>query len=409
MDKKRIVITGIGVVSSIGIGKEAFWDSLFAGKSGIKPVTLFDTSKTRSKLAGEISDFDPVSILGPKGLRNLDRTTLLALSAAKLCLTDAKVQVTRENTDQIGVILGCTMGSIKSISDFDKEAISEGPYYVNPALFPNTVMNSPASQISIKFGLRALNTTISTGFTASLDSMIYAISCLRLGRAKMILAGGVEELCEPTFLGFYKMGALAGTREDKLEICAPFDKKRNGLVLGEGASILLLETMESAIERGAVIYAELKGVGSAFDPYRWNRYNLKAEGAAKSVEITLEDAGFSQKEIDYILTGANSTVDGDVMEARAIRKIFDGESQNIPVCPIKALIGECFSATSALEVASACGIFNSGKLPLVRIDEPDRRCLLRFDSDCNKEIERILLTSFSPMGTNSSMVLKKVL
>src|SRR3989338_3927769 len=325
----RIVITGIGVVSPIGIGKEAFWQGLKEGRSGIKPVTLFDTSTTLSKLAGEITDFKPEEILGPKGLRNLDRTTKLALCAAKLCLDDANFQVTEENTDDVGVVLGSTMGSVWSISEFDKEAIRNGPRAVNPALFSNTVINSPASQISIRFNIKGFNSTISSGFTSSLDALEYAGNFILMGRASTVLVGGVEELCEQTFKGFYKLEFLSASKNGGQELSAPFDRRRNGAVLGEGAAILLLERWDHAAKRGAHIYGVVEGSGHSFDQKSYNRYDLKAEGAKRAIIRALQNASKSPDDIDYIASSANSTLDGDVAEARALQFVLGGRKKDI--------------------------------------------------------------------------------
>ena len=334
--KKRIVITGIGVLAPNGIGKDAFWKALKDGVSGIKPVTLFDTSNLRTKLAGEISNFDPQSILGPKGLRNLDRTTLLVLCASKLALEDAglPVSVPEEDTDIYGVSLGSTMGSVWSISEFDKEALRSGPRAVNPALFPNTVINSPASHISIKLNIQGFNSTISTGFCSSLDAIYYAMNMINLYEYKVVLSGGVEELCEQTYKGFYKIGHLAGSRPGKEEINCPFDKRRNGIVMGEGACIVILEELEHAIDRKATIYAEVLGYGTAFDPKSKNIYSPKAEGASEAIEQCLEDAKLTQDGIDYICASADSTLDCDVMETRAVKNVFNGKAKEIPISSI---------------------------------------------------------------------------
>ncbi len=212
MKHKKIVIAGVGVVASNGIGKDAFWQALQEGKSGIKPVSLFDTDFMKSKLAGEVRDFDAKAYLGDKGLRLLDRATKLVNVAAKLALDDASFQVTEENTDRVGVVLGTTLGSVWSISEFDKTALKEGPRYVNPALFPNTVINSPASQISIRFKIKGFNTTISTGFTSAMDALKYACDFIKMGRADAVLVGGAEELCLQTYLGFYKLRFLSGSK-----------------------------------------------------------------------------------------------------------------------------------------------------------------------------------------------------
>lgn len=254
-ERRRVAITGIGVVAPNGIGKEAFWSHCFAGVSGIKPITLFDTSKYRCHLAGEVSHFEPEQYLGPKGLRTLDRTTLLSLVAAKLAIDDARLEITDDNRNDIGVVLGSTMGSVHSISEFDRVGLREGPRYVNPALFPNAVINSPASQVAIRFKLRGLNSTISTGFTASLDAISYAVDMLRLGRVTTLLVGGVEELCLETFLGFYKLGFLATSQNGHPPAYKPFAEDRCGALLGEGAVFVVLELLEDAAARGATIYA----------------------------------------------------------------------------------------------------------------------------------------------------------
>ncbi|MGE5174543.1 MAG: beta-ketoacyl synthase N-terminal-like domain-containing protein, partial [Betaproteobacteria bacterium] len=195
---KRIVITGIGVLSPIAIGRDAYWEGLFQGKTGFRPVTLFDTVPFHVNIAGEIGDFDPVSLLGKKGLRDLDRSTRLVCSAAKLALDDSRLNITEDNTHSIGVSIGTTFGSLHSISQFDRSGLVDGPRFVNPSHFPNTVINSPASQVSIRFKIKGFNTTMSTGFCASLDAVSYATDFIKLNRADVVLTGGVEELCEET-------------------------------------------------------------------------------------------------------------------------------------------------------------------------------------------------------------------
>lgn len=409
VDKKRIVITGIGVISSIGIGKEVFWNALFAGKSGIKPITLFDTSKTHSKLAGEVSNFDPIPILGPKGLRNLDRTTLLALSAAKLCLDDAKLELTEEVRDNLGVVLGTTMGSIKSISDFDLESLKEGPHYVNPALFSNTVINSPASQISVRFGARKLNATVSTGYTAGLDAIGYASDLIQLGRAEVLLVGGVEELCLQIFLGLYKLGVLSSSRDSRPELSCPFDKRRNGIVTGEGAAVFLIETLEHAMKRKAAPYAELSGHGTAFDPTQRNGYNLKGDGATRAIRLALEDSSITPKEVDAISASANSTLGCDVMETRAIKEVFEKRAYQLPVSALKSMTGENLSAHGALSVAAGIGSIQKKRLfQTVNYQEKDPRCDLDYvPYGKEQNVKRLLVNCFGPNGENTSLVLSK--
>ena len=407
---KRVVITGIGVLSSIGIGKDEFWKALKEGKSGIKPVTLFDISNLNTKLAGEISDFNPEAILGAKGLRNFDRSTKLVLSASKLALDDAHIAqpISEEETDIFGVSLGSTMGSVRSISEFDKEGLTGGPRSVNPALFSNTVINAPASQISIRFNIQGFNSTISTGFCASLDAIYYAMNMIELYEYKVVLSGGVEELCEQTYKGFHKIGHLAGSRPGKEEINCPFDKRRNGIMLGEGACIFILEELEHATSRGVHIYAEILGYGTSFDPKSKNIYSPKAEGATEAVRLCLEDAGLKTDDIDYISATANSTLDCDAMETTVIKNIFGERAGKIPASSIKSMTGETFSASGAVNMAGSLGVLERDFIPpTINYEKPDRRCGLDYVPNKSREskTDEILINSFSPTGSNSSLAI----
>ncbi len=357
MDKQRIVITGIGVVAPNGIGKEEFWRNCAAGVSGIKPITLFDTSRYRCHHAGEISNFQPEQYLGPKGLRNLDRTTLLALVAAKLAIEDAKFEITEQNTHDVGVVLGSTMGSVHSISTFDIESLREGPRYVNPALFPNTVINSPASHISIRFGIKGLNATIGNGFTASLNALEYAIDMLRLGRVKTIVVGGVEELCPETFAG------LAALRPET--------------VLGEGAGMFVIESEESAISRAAPAYGDILEVVSAFDPVAASRCRMTEEGATSTVYQALESSHTQPGLIDWISGWGEQSSE----EATVLADTLGSRATTAPRCSVRELVGECFSASGALQLAAALG------------------------RDDNKNTIG-LLCHFSPIGINVAAVLQ---
>jgi len=363
--RKRIVITGIGILASNGIGKDAFFSALRDGISGMKPVTLFDTTTVNTKLACEISDFDPKAILGKKGLRNLDRTTLLAMSASQLALEDAGLEfpVPEDITDLVGVSLGSTMGSVWSISEFDKTSLREGPRAPNPALFPNTVINSPASQISIKFNIKGFNSTISTGFCSSIDAISYAMNMMELYEYHTVLAGGVEELCEQTYKGFHKLGVLSGSRDNGEEINCPYDKRRNGIVLGEGAGIFVLETLDHALARSAKIYGEILGYGTSFDSKSDNICNPKATGAIESIKLALEDAQIAPQDIDFAIGSANSTLDCDVMETRAFRNVFGTNAKNIPITSIKSMVGETFSASGAMSITAGLCAINEGFLP----------------------------------------------
>jgi len=401
MDKRRIVITGIGVVAPNGIGKEEFLANCSAGVSGIKPITLFDVSKYRCKYAGEVSNFQPEQYLGPKGLRNLDRTTLLALVAAKLAIEDARLKIADANRDDIGVVLGSTMGSVHSISEFDKEGLREGPRYVNPAQFPNTVINSPASQVAIRFGLRGLNSTISTGFTASLDAIGYALDMLRLNRAKVLLVGGVEELCIQTFLGFYKLGFLATSQNGAPPRSAPFDAQSRGALLGEGCAFFVLESDGDAQERGATQYAEVVGYGTEFHPDSMYRYDPAAVGASHAIRHALEDADLEPDDIDQVSASANASKTGDAMEMAALRNVFGSRVETLLIQTVKLLLGESFSAAGSLQLAATIGT-------LARQSVPVAAGMKQRASSVSHEAggEFALVESLGPTGSSSAVVLR---
>jgi 3-oxoacyl-[acyl-carrier-protein] synthase II len=402
----------LGVLASTGIGKEEFWDGLKEGRSGMKPITLFDITTCRTRLGGEISDFKPEEILGQKGLRNLDRTTKLTLCAAQLALDDAgiKYPLTEAETDEFGVSLGSTMGSVWSISEFDKEALRNGPRSVNPALFPNTVMNSPASHINIRFNIQGFSSTISTGFCSSIDAIYYAMNMLELYDYKVVLAGGVEEMCEQTYKGFHKIGHLAGSRPGKTEVNCPYDKRRNGIMFGEGAIIVVLEELEHARKRNAKIYAEILGYGTCFDPKSRNIYSPKAEGATEAIKNCLDDARISASDIGYISASGNSTLDCDYMETNAIKNVFGERARKIPVSSIKSMIGESFSASGGLNLAASLGVFEEEFLPpTINYVQPDRRCDLDYVPNKSQgcRVKNILVNSFSPTGSNSVLMVGK--
>ncbi|MGA1874532.1 MAG: beta-ketoacyl-[acyl-carrier-protein] synthase family protein [bacterium] len=412
--KTRIVITGIGVVAPNGTGKSQFWDSLAGGVSGIKLISMFDTKGYRSKRAGEISDFDPTPFLGKKGLRSLDRSTRLLNVAVKSALEDSAFEIGLNTTYDTGIVVGTTMGSVRSISEFDQSGLIDGSTYVNPALFPNTVINSPASQASIMFDIRGLNATVSSGFCSALNAAIYAYDSISLNRVNTILTGAVEELCHQTFLGFYRNNCLAASNPKYAgpEISMPFDKKRNGVVLGEGAGVLVLEEREHAEERGARIYGEILGFGYAFDsPLNVSKYHLRTEGAAKAMSQAMENSGARPEEIDLVCASANSSPLGDAIETQAIKEVFGKKAANTPITAVKSMFGEGYSVSGSFQMIAALLAINEGIIPpTVNYQEADPLCTLDYvPNHCRKaEIRRVMVNSFSPQGNHVSLIIGKI-
>ncbi len=416
MKNRKVVITGLGIISPLGIGRDTFWDGLFSGKTGFRTISLFDTSSLNVHIAGEISDFDPLPFLGKKGLRELDRSTRLLSSAVKLTLDDSRLEITDKNTHSVGVSIGTTFGSLHSISQFDRDGLIDGPRLVNPSHFPNTVINSPASRISIRFGIKGFNTTISTGLCAGIDAVSYASDFIRLNRADVVLAGGVEELCEETFTGFHKLGYLSGM-DGSEPLCCPFDARRNGIVLSEGAAVLILEDEQYALKRGAAIMAEVSGYGNSFDPSPLlnspldkGRFPVEGKGLRNAINLALKDASLNPDDIDYISSSANSTTGLDSMETGVIKSIFGDRAFSIPISSIKSMAGESLSASGVLSCSAAIGVIQKGIIPpTVNYREKDPSCDLDYvpNESRKKDVKTVLVISSDPYGNNSAIILRK--
>jgi 3-oxoacyl-[acyl-carrier-protein] synthase II len=408
--KKRVVITGIGILCGNAKGRADYWQALREGRIGYRPISLFDVAEYPVKQACEISDFDPKIYLGPKGLRTLDRSTTLVVSAAKMAIEDSKYQITPENTDDTGVAIGTTLGSVKSIADFDTVTLKEGPRAVNPALFPNTVINSPASQISIWHKIAGFNTTLSTGFCAAMDALQYAYDFIQWDRAKVIYAGGVEEFCLPTYLGFNAIEYLSGAKPNQEFVNAPFDRRRNGITLGEGACVIAVEEYEHAKARGAHIWAEILGFGYSFDPFKIHKFNPRGTGMKEAMRLALKENGLKPEDIDYICANANSTQAADKIETEAIKEVFGDHAYKVPVSAVKSMVGECYSVTGAFNVAAGVGaICENFLFPTVNYKEADPACDLDYVPNQwrHADLRHVLVNCFGPNGNNNCMVLKK--
>lgn len=407
---KRVVITGLGVLNGVGKSREDYWQGLKQGRVGYKPITIFDVSKLNVRIAGEITDFDATIYMGKKGLRTLDRSTRLMVSCAKLAIDDSGFVITDENSGDVGVSVGTTLGSLKSIAEFDEVTLREGPRYVNPALFPNTVINSPASQISIWHKIKGFNTTISTGFTAAMDAMSYAYNFLQWDRAKVVYAGGVEELCWHTFFGFHALQFLSGSKPGVEFINCPFDKRRNGITFSEGACLFCMEEYDHAKARGARILGEVASFGYSFDPFRLNRYNPRVTGLKLAMRQALDNAGLMATDIDYICANANSTKSADKYECLAIKDVFGSHAKVVPVSSVKSMVGDGYSVTTGFAAGAALGAICGGFIPpTINYRVPDPECDLNIiaNKSVPANLKNVLVVGFAPGGANSCMVLRK--
>lgn len=401
MVNRKVVITGIGIVSAIGIGKEKFCNSLTNGISGIRPIALFKPFDRYHNFAYEIVGLDFARYLGSKGLRYLDRSTRFLLIAAKLALKDSRVEIAINKSD-MGVVIGTDWGNLESNFYFHNLVLTKGPKEVNPMDFPPTITNYPASQLSIRYDLRGLNTTISRGFTSSIDAIGYATNMIKNHQIKMILAGGVENLSIELYTLFYKKRWLARVIKDMKTSCKPFDKTRNGLVLGEGACVLILEDMESVYKRNGNILAEVIGYGFYFGDDK--------EAIKKSIYLALQDAKLGPADIDYICANANGSIKKDKEELKAIIEIFGNFDRPI-INSIKSMVGECFGATGAMQVSSTCLSLSKGIIPptlnFQKYDDKLRKINI-YTTKVKRKIDIAMVNSFGLDGNNACLILKKI-
>ncbi|HET7618106.1 MAG TPA: beta-ketoacyl synthase N-terminal-like domain-containing protein [Vicinamibacterales bacterium] len=402
----RVAVTGLGIVSPIGVGRDAFWDALFAGRSGIGPLAAFEPVGCRSRLAGEVRDFDPAAILGRQGLRLLDRTTRLALGASALALADAGLSEGR-NGDEVGIALGTMAGSASSRGDFCAQAMRDGIRGVNPALFPNTVVNSPASQVAIRFGAHAFNATIAGAGHAALEAIEYGAAMIRLGHARVVLAGGAEELSPWTYEAFDRLGLLARETPERDERAAPFARGRNGLVLGEGAAMFVLESVDAARRRGATIYAEYHGGASATD-LRVSDGPPAAKTIARAIGEAVERAGVAAREIDWVAVGASGSVSGDRVEARGLQLALAPEG-GVRASAVKAQTGDALGAGGAFQIATALGSFARDAIPpTLNAADRDPRCPVTGSGQAEaRRVNRVLVTACGTSGQASALVLAR--
>ena len=398
-----IVVTGLGIVSSIGVGVDQFEDALFASSTGIGNSRLVGLDEDAGTHAFEVRDFEPSRWLGKKGLRLLDRTGRLLCVAAHLSLASSGLtQPEGSDVDpRLGLICGTMFGSVHSIASFDWSGLTEGPKFVNPSTFPNTVINSCSGNAAIKHRLGGVNSTLSAGLSSGLYSISYAAEFLRLGRADTLLAGGVEELCQESHLGFERNGfnsARAGLR--------PFASDRDGTVLGEGAALWAMETEERARARGVDPMLEIAGFGAVYDAYRIGSYRVTADGAIAAVKMALEEAGIDPQQIAFIVSGANGSRAGDRMENRALQNVFGDRLPRIPICAPKAAFGEALGASGALLAATAgLGLTRQTAPPTAGFRESEYDLLLSANPQPAKG-QHALVSCFGCDGNNAALVLK---
>ena len=409
--RNRVVITGAGVISSLGDSPSSLHLSLCSGRSAVKPVELFDTTGLGCPLGGEIPSFDAQKYLGRRNLRPLDRTSRLVASAAQLALNDSGWSESMRKQEEVGLVLGTMFCSVHTISQFDRRALEAGPAYASPMDFSNTVINAAAGQTAIMHNLRGINSTISTGITSGLQAIAYATEIIRSGRARAILAGGADEMCFESFFGFDRAGLLCRSEHSAGDFPIPFDKRRNGFALGEGAALLMLEDAHFARDRGARALAEITGNGCSYDCSQGDDEESAVNAIALSIRHALNDAFTGPHEIDCLSVSANGSYARDLHEAKGVFAGLNGQTRKLPVTAIKSMLGETLGASGPLQAIALLEAMRDGVLPGINgLDQVENDLPFDMISADNTQIdlEAALINSAGFDGHCCSLVLARV-
>jgi len=411
MEKRRVVITGMGVIAPNGIGIENFWDSLVHGRSGIRKITHFDASSYTSQMAGEVSGFDPLDYMDSKSARRMDRFAQFAAACTKMAIDDANLKTSDRNSERTGIVLGSALGGIPSAEEQHGIFIEKGLNRVDPLLAIKIFPGGALAQISIEFGIRGHSNTISSACAAGTDSVGYAFYAIENNLADVMITGGAEAPIVPlTFGAFCLISALSTRNGDPTKASRPFDKERNGFVMGEGAGILILESLQHAIERDAHIYAEVLSYATTNDAYHMAQPLPTGEQAKKSMEFALQAAKIDPTEIDYINAHGSSTVLNDKTETKIIKQVFGENSYKIPISSNKSMIGHALGAAGSIElVASVLTIKNKFIPPTINYEFPDPECDLDYVPNKGRKasVTTVLKNSFGFGGKNSNMIIRK--
>ncbi|MDD8042383.1 MAG: beta-ketoacyl-ACP synthase II [Verrucomicrobiota bacterium] len=381
VQQHRVVVTGIGVISALGEDLPTFWSNLTAGKSGIRPITRFDATDYTSRIAGEVVDFDPNRYMDPKLARKTARFTQMAVAASNMALQDAGLKI-GENADPLrtGVFVGSGVGGIEVIEEQIITMHTRGPKRISPFFVPMMIANMGAGVVGIETGAKGPNLATVSACASGAHALGEAMNLLRCGRAEVMLSGGAEAAVSPSGIGgFCALRALSQRNDEPERASRPFDKDRDGFVMGEGAAMLVLETLEHALARGARIYAEFAGFGATCDAYHMTAPSDDGEGAARSMQIAMEDAGLGLDQIDYINAHGTATPLNDRCETAAIKRVFGDLAYKVAISSTKSMTGHLLGAAGAMEMAASVLAIHNGLVPpTINLETPDPDCDLDY-------------------------------
>lgn len=411
MNKRRVVVTGVGIITPLGIGVEKSWEGLLAGKSGVRRITQFDSSQFPTKIAGEVEGFNPEDYIEIKEIKKMDRFIQLAIAAAHIALEDSGLKIADDNAERVGVIVGSGIGGLSSLERYHTVLTEKGPRKLSPFFIPMLIINLASGQISILFGAKGPNSAVATACATGSHAIGDAFKIIQRGDADVMIAGGAESVITPLGIGGFNAMRALSTRNDEPEKASrPFDIDRDGFIMGEGAGIVILESLESAVTRGAKIYAEIVGYGMTADAYHITAPSPGGEGAVRCMKMTLQDAGVNPSEINYINAHGTATKHGDELETIGIKAVFGEHAYKIPVSSTKSMTGHLLGAAGGVEaVISVLCICNDIVPPTINLDNPDPECDLDYVPHQSRKmsVHYALTNSFGFGGTNACLLFKK--
>ena len=409
--KRRIVVTGLGMVTPLGTGVQKTWYALLKGQSGIDKISLFDASDFPCQIAGEVKDFNPEDFIELKEQKKMDRFIHLAIGAATFAVEDSGLKITSSNELRVGVSVGSGIGGLPAIEKYHSVLMEKGPRRISPFFIPMVIVNLAAGQISMRYGAKGPNAASATACATGNHSIGDAFKIIQRNDADVMIAGGCESAISPLGIaGFSAMKALSNRNHEPQKASRPFDKDRDGFIMGEGAGIIILEALEHALSRDARIYAEIVGYGMSADAYHITSPSPDATGAIKSMNMAIEDAGIQAEEVNYINAHGTSTKQNDELETLAIKKVFGNHAYKLAVSSTKSMIGHLLGASGGVEsIFSILSIHDGKAPPTINLDNPDPLCDLDYVPHKARDmnIEVAMSNSFGFGGTNATLIFRK--
>ena len=412
MDRRRVVITGIGLITPLGSGVQKSWAALLEGRSGIGVISSFDSSSLPVHIAGEVRDFDPADYIEAKEIKKMDRFIHFALAASQMAMDDSGLKVTEANAERVGVIIGSGIGGLPAIERYHQILLEKGYRRVTPFFIPMLIINLASGRVSMRFGAKGPNSAVCTACATGTHAIGDAVRVIQRGEADAMIAGGTEAVITPLGVtGFAVMKALSRRNDEPEKASRPFDRDRDGFVMGEGAGVVVLETLEGAIKRGARIYAEVVGYGMTGDAYHITSPAPDGEGAARCMSATLKDAGVSPDVVSYINAHGTSTKYNDELETMAVKTTFGDHAYSLAISSTKSMTGHLLGAAGGVEaVISVLSIIHSTVPPTINLETPDPECDLDYVPKKCREmtVNYALSNSFGFGGTNACLLFKKL-